>query len=128
MKNSYILGIMLVMILVAGGFVLKNVGADKSSVTGNSVGNVVGNVQKIIVGMKDYNYYPNTIKVKANQPVSISLDETVGGCFRAFTIRELGLEKYLQNPSDTLEFTPTQKGSYRFACSMGMGHGTLIVE
>ncbi len=103
---------------------------------GNNTGNIVKassninseNVQEIIIGMKDFNYYPNTITVKAGQPVSISLDNTVQGCFRDFTIREFGIRKYMQNPTDTVTFTPTKPGTYTFACSMGMGRGTLIVE
>ena len=34
----------------------------------------------------------------------------------------------LQTPTDYVEFTPTKKGTFGFACSMGMGTGTLIVE
>ena len=56
-------------------------------------------------------------------------NEILTGCpTLTFTIRQLGLAKRLTTPSDTLDFTPTQKGTFRFACSMGMGTGTLIVE
>ena len=41
---------------------------------------------------------------------------------------ELGISKYLGTPNDYIEFTPTEKGTFRFACSMGMGTGTLVVE
>ena len=85
-------------------------------------------VQKVIIGMKNFNYYPNTITVKVGKPVSISLDSSVGGCFRDFTIRELGIRKYLKTTQDTIEFMPTKPGTYQFACSMGMGVGTLIVK
>ena len=119
----YILGIAL-LLLIVGYFMLKGV---------NSAGNVVGNsdageVQKVVIGMKNYNYYPNTIKVKAGIPVSISLDKGVVGCYRSFVIRDFGIQKYLKTPQDTIEFTPKKPGTYRFACSMGMGTGTLIVE
>ena len=78
--------------------------------------------------MKNYNYYPQTVKVKANQPVRIYLDKSVAGCYRSFTIRDFGVVKYLETEKDYVEFTPNKKGSFRFACSMGMGTGTLIVE
>lgn len=87
-----------------------------------------GEVQEITLSMKNYNYYPNTITVKAGQPVSITLDNSVGGCYRSFVIRDLGVSKYTKSPSDTIDFTPTKKGTFRFACSMGMGTGTIIVE
>lgn len=78
--------------------------------------------------MKNYNYYPNTIRVKVNQPVEIYLDESVGGCFRDFTSRELGIHEYLKTQQDKITFTPVKKGTFAFACSMNMGRGTLIVE
>ncbi|HLC78235.1 MAG TPA: cupredoxin domain-containing protein [Candidatus Nanoarchaeia archaeon] len=115
-----------ILILIVGGFVW--LGSGSSSPTGNTIAAGNGEVQKIVLSTKDYNYYPNTIKVKANQPVSISLDSSVSGCLRSFTIRDLGLVKYLKTPQDTLDFTPSKPGTYKFSCSMGMGTGTLIVE
>jgi len=120
----YFAGILLLIIL-AGYFMIDGSAVNTEGGNGN-IGN--GEVQNVVIGMKNYNYYPNTITVKAGQPVSISLDESVYGCFRSFTIRDFGVNKYLRTPQDTVEFTPTKKGTYRFACSMGMGTGTLIVE
>ena len=115
-----------ILILIVGGFVW--LGSGNSGPTGNTVATGNGEVQKIVLSTKDYNYYPNTIKVKANQPVSISLDSSVSGCLRSFTIPSLNLVKYLKTPQETLDFTPSKPGTYKFACSMGMGTGTLIVE
>ena len=84
--------------------------------------------QEITLSMKNYNYYPNTITVKANQPVEITLDNSVGGCYRSFNIPQLGVDKYSQNQGDKIAFTPTEKGTFQFKCSMGMARGTLIVE
>ena len=120
----YILGT-IILLVIAGSFMLKTI----SSSTGNLVElKSNGEAQKIVIGVKDYNYYPNTIKVKVGIPVSISLDKSVYGCLRSFTIRDFGISKYLKTPEDTIEFTPTKKGTFKFACSMGMGTGTLIVE
>ena len=126
MKNSTII-IAIILIIIAGGvFVYANSGSNPDK-KGDSNG-TSGEVQKVVLSYKNYNYYPNTVTVKANQPVSIYLDKSVTGCYRAFTIRQLGLQKNLATPNDALTFTPTQKGTYQFACSMGMGTGTLIVE
>ncbi len=123
-KTTLYLALTLILIAVAGFFL---VGKDNS--TGNTTGNAGnGEIQKITIGMKNLNYYPNTITVKANQPVRIFLDSTATGCFRGLTIRDFGIAKYLKTPSDYVEFTPTKKGTFRFACSMGMGTGTLVVE
>lgn len=129
MKNTTVLFLIAVILIAGGAFVFGK----SNSVTGNNVlddseNSGSGEVQKIVIGERDLNYYPNTIKVKAGQPVSISLDNSVTGCLRSFTIRDFGLQKYLRTPQETLDFTPTQKGTFNFACSMGMGFGKLVVE
>ena len=126
-KSSFYMAGIIILITFFGYFILGS--SDDSSIIGSVIA-VDSNkeAQKVVLGLKDFNYYPNTIKVKANKPVSISLDKSVYGCLRDFTIREFGIRKYLRTPSDTVEFTPTKPGVYRFSCSMGMGTGTLIVE
>lgn len=128
MKNTTILAILGVVILLAGAFIFLS----GKSPTGN-VGNVnsnelEGEVQKVVIGQRDLNYYPREIKVKANRPVEITLDNSVQGCLRSFTIKDFGISEYLPNPDDKVVFTPTKKGKYAFACSMGMGFGTIVVE
>ena len=124
-SSLYLIGI-IILIAFAIYFISDT---KENSVTGNVVAdNFNGDVQNVVVGMKNFNYYPNTIKVKVDKPVSIILDKSVYGCLRDFTIREFGVRKYLKNPSDTVVFTPTKKGTFRFSWSMGMGKGTLIGE
>lgn len=124
MKNIYLIIIVIAVVLAFGIFLIKD-----SKVEGNIGNNSNGDkVQKITLSMKDGNYYPQTIKVKANETVRIYLDESVFGCYRSFTIKGLGIAKYLATPQDYVEFTPIKQGTFRFACSMGMGTGTLIVE
>lgn len=118
----------LLILVVAAFFFLR---ASDSSVTGNAISEsqvLAGETQQVIIGEKDLNYYPNEIKVKANQPVSITLDDSVKGCLRSLNIKDLGVSKYAKTPSETIDFTPTKKGTFIFSCSMGMGRGQLIVE
>ena len=125
-SSIYLIGI--VILITFGGYFILGSSKD-GSITGNIVAvNPNKEMQKVVIGLKNFNYYPNTIKVKAGKPISISLDQSVSGCLRDFTIRDLGIRKYLRTPSDTVEFTPTKPGVYRFSCIMGMGTGTLIVE
>lgn len=124
-KTTLYLALTLILVIGAGYFLLNGSETATSNVDSTTQN---GEVQKVIIGVKNYNYYPNTINVKVGQPVRISLDSSVAGCFRSFTIREFGVAKYLKTPSDYVEFTPTKKGTFRFACSMGMGTGTLVVE
>jgi plastocyanin domain-containing protein len=123
-KNSLILIMVIITIVALGVFFIKN----SNTTNNNSGGSDNDSVRKVTLGIKNANYYPQTITVKVNEPVRIYLDSSVTGCYRAFTIPALGVSKYLEYPADYVEFTPTKKGSFRFACSMGMGTGTLIVE
>lgn len=126
MKAGYYAALIILIIVATGFFIFGSSGANA---TGNAVNdNSDGNFQKIVLGMKNYNYYPNTLTVKSGQPVRIYLDASVAGCYRSFTIRDFGIAKNLPTPNDYVEFTPTKKGTFGFACSMGMGTGTLIVE
>jgi|SRR3989344_929288 len=126
MKNTTMFIILI--IIIAGGIFLfsKETKSSNQDITGSIIKN--NNIQKITLSIKDYNYYPNTIKVKAGVPVRINLDKSVVGCYRSFTIRDFGISKRLATPEDYVEFTPTKKGTYTFSCAMGMGRGKIIVE
>ena len=115
------------MLIISFGYLLlgKNVENNSGTV---SASNDNGDFQKVILSIKNYNYYPNTVTVKAGKPVRIYLDKSVVGCYRGFTIRDFGISKYLKTPEDYVEFTPDKPGTHTFACSMGMGRGTLVVE
>ena len=126
-SSIYMLGF--IILLVVAGFLFF--GNSKGSTNNSNVLTTEVNsqgVQEVTLSFKDYNYYPNTIKVQSGKPVSISLDNSVSGCFRDFTIREFGIREYLETPQDSVVFTPENPGTYTFACSMGMGYGKLIVE
>jgi len=124
MKNATILIIIATIVVSVGAFVLVN-GNVKENPDEEIKGN---NIQEITLGIKNYNYYPNIITVKEGIPVRISLDKSVTGCLRSFTIRDFGVAKVLRTPEDYIEFVPDKKGTFTFACSMGMGRGKLIVE
>ncbi len=126
MKNTAILFSIAAIILLVGGFVFVN---GKTQVTGNVVAGPTldGEVQKVTLGTKDYNYWPNEITVKAGKPVELTMDSSVKGCLRSFAIRDLGISGYSKNPAEKITFTPTQKGAFKFTCSMGMGYGTINV-
>lgn len=131
MRNGTIILLMIALVVGVGFFVFKT-GSSADTALPSSTGNVIvtqetQNAQKITLSGRNYNYYPETVKVKAGTPVELSLDSSVKGCLRAFTIQALGVSKMLRTPADSVVFTP-QKGTYRFACSMSMGYGTLIAE
>ena len=125
MKNTTMLALVLIIIVGAGIFVFAK-GNIKESISQESAEG--SKIQEITLSMKNYNYYPSTIKVKQGIPVRISLDKSVAGCYRSFTIKEFGIAKNLRTPEDYIEFVPNKKGTFTFACSMNMGRGKLIVE
>ena len=125
MNNKLMLFTLIILIIAGGWFFIGSSWTVNANVSNDGS---TENVQKVTLSMKNYNYYPNTIKVKAGQPVSITLDESVTGCLRSFNIRDLGVSAISRTPDQTIDFTPTKKGTFRFACSMGMGTGTIIVE
>ena len=115
--------------IIIGSFIFITAKPEKANIiTGNAINEGNAEFQKITLSVKDYNYYPNTIKVKSGAPVELTLDKSVSGCLRSFTIKELDVAKNSRSPEDKIKFTPTKTGSFRFACSMGMGYGTIIVE
>ena len=129
MKNTTLLFFIFLIIILIGGFVVVK----GKNGTGASVGvevpqKIQGPVQQVVLGMEKFNYSPNTVKVKANQPVEVTLDESVKGCLRSFAIRDLGISQYAKTPADKIVFTPTTPGTFSFSCSMGMGYGTLVVQ
>ena len=125
----FIIGIFAAVLI--GYFFISGKSLTENSISGNAVYSTEDtnsdNSQKITLSFKN-NYYPNTITVKAGKSVEITLDSSVRGCYRSFNIRSLGISKYSSSPSDIIKFTPNQKGSFEFACGMGMGQGTIIVE
>lgn len=126
MKVNFTLIGILILVVLFGLFMIKSSNASENVV--GSVDPNSGDFQEVVLGFKNYNYFPNTVTVEVNKPVRIYLDKSVYGCFRSFTIRDFGISKYLQTEKDYVEFTPTKPGSYTFSCSMGMGTGTLIVK
>ncbi len=119
-------------VFVGGYIVLGSAKSNGNTITGNVVvGNpelLQGEVQRVVLSQEGLNYDPSEVRVKVNQPVSISADEKVKGCLRSVVIRELGLSKYLKTAAETLDFIPEQKGIYTLTCSMGMGSTKLVVE
>lgn len=91
---------------------------------------VENGVQKVTLSVSNAGYSPRSFKVKVDMPVELTL-ETTGGvysCATAFTFKAFDISDLLKpNDSKVHKFTPTKKGIYTFACSMGMYGGTMEV-
>ena len=76
-------------------------------------------------------YVPNTITVDAGAPVRLVFTrQTDSSCLEQVQIPEYGIP-----PTDlpmgepvTIEFTPTEAGTFTFVCGMDMFEGTIVVD
>lgn len=85
--------------------------------------------QVVELGMKNYNYYPNTINLKYNVPTKIVVDTNkVKGCLKSIVIPDFGIRKLVTDRDNVISFTPNKKGTFSFSCSMGMGFGKIVVS
>lgn len=76
------------------------------------------------------NGYDN-IKVEANVPVvwTMVVDEkNLNGCNNEIIFPEYNLQIKLSSGENTIEFTPTEKGTFTYTCWMGMLKNTITVE
>lgn len=98
--------------------------------TNDSNVKVEDGVQKVILSVSNSGYSPRNFRVQKDVPVELTL-VTKGGvysCATSFTFKAFDIYDLLK-PTDSKvhTFTPTKKGIYTFACSMGMYSGTMEV-
>ena len=87
-----------------------------------------GPAQEIRMAVSPTEYQPSTLTVKAGQPVRWIVDGTnAQGCTRYLLAQKVGISKSLTKGENIIEFTPTEKGTVPFQCSMGMVRGTINV-
>ncbi|MFD7256600.1 sulfite exporter TauE/SafE family protein [Streptomyces sp. NPDC059874] len=82
--------------------------------------------QTIVLTVTDF-YVPTVFTAKADVPTTLVLrGADAGGCARAFTIPELGVEEIVKKNGDTRIDLGTRKpGKLLFSCAMGMQGGTI---
>jgi len=90
-------------------------------------------VQKIELKASNFQFTPDTIRVKVGVPVELRIVSIEGN--HGFAIPALKINERLdQGKEVVVSFTPTQTGKYPFRCSVpcGSGHmdmkGVLIVQ
>lgn len=128
-KSTLYFGMILLVLVVGGFFFLKGGSLDVNGNVVSAGGQVLqGEMQRVVISQDGYNY--RDTNVEAGKPIVLSADNSVSGCLRSvvFNIEGQKYSKYLQTPEDTLELPALSKGTYNFACSMGMGLGRLIVN
>ncbi|MFD7446450.1 sulfite exporter TauE/SafE family protein [Streptomyces sp. NPDC059909] len=82
--------------------------------------------QVITLTVTDF-YVPTQFTAKAGVPTTLVLHgKDSGGCARAFTIPELGVQEIVKRDGDTtIDLGMRKPGTLRFSCAMGMQTGTI---
>ncbi|MFZ2149613.1 MAG: cupredoxin domain-containing protein [Minisyncoccia bacterium] len=152
MKNSYIIIIVLVLLIV-GGIFLSGTGkkaeapisdtqtqtdtqtqiqTETDTATATPV-EQAPKVKEFVISGKNFSFSPSLITVQKGDKVKIVFENTAG--FHDFVIDEYGLAtKQAKAPAtEILEFTADKAGSFEYYCSVGthrdMGmKGTLVVQ
>ena len=87
------------------------------------------NVQVIKMTQSASGYSPSTLRVKAGVPVRwVITSESSFTCASSIVVPSLGIRTNLKKGENIIEFTPKEKGSIPYSCSMGMYRGTIIAE
>lgn len=88
-----------------------------------------GNVQVITMTQSASGYSPATMRVKVGIPVQwVVTSESSFTCASTIVAPSLGINADLKKGQNVFTFTPTEKGTIPFSCSMGMYRGSFIVE
>lgn len=85
--------------------------------------------QQVVININANGYSPNKVQVKVGIPVQLTLQtKDTYSCASSFILKAFDIKMQLgPTDSQTVTFTPTQKGKYPFTCSMGMYTGVLEV-
>lgn len=77
----------------------------------------------------DAGYSPSTVQVEAGRPVRLRFDRAdTSGCSEEVVVPAFGIRKFLPTGTVTsVEFTPSEAGTYEFTCGMGMLRGRVVV-
>lgn len=90
---------------------------------------IAGGIQEVTVTV-DGGYDPSQIVVQAGQAVRLRFNRRdPSSCLEEIRLPDFHIAQNLPlNQVTTIEFTPTEPGSYSFTCGMNMFRGTLKVE
>lgn len=85
-------------------------------------------VQEVRMRQLSSGYRPNSFTIQKGIPVRwIITSEDQYSCATSLIVQKLGIRKSLQPGENTIDFTPSDVGTIRFSCSMGMYTGSFNV-
>ncbi len=131
MKVSAILVLVLGVAMANRGLSLMGVGfstGGSSSTETNNTAEVIGEEQVITTELESRGY-PDLV-VKKDVPVKWIINvsqENLNGCNNEIIISEYGIQQKLVVGENIIEFTPTETGTFRYSCWMGMIRANITV-
>jgi plastocyanin domain-containing protein len=127
------LGILGIVVVIGAIFALKslfdpNTAYEPTPVPSVAVPQVVDGQQVVKMSVSSYEYTPSQITVQQGVPVKWVVDASQSsGCTSFLVAKDFGISQRLDKGENVFTFTPEQKGTYRFSCSMNMVQGTITV-
>jgi hypothetical protein len=141
LKLSGAIVIILGIFMINNGLALTGAGFDIGTTTGNDPKTTIDSAssssepvyangyQEIRMEVNRYGYVPSTFVLKKGVPVKWIINgKELTGCNDAIQVPTYDLEFDVKKGEQTIEFTPTEAGTIRWSCWMGMIRGSFIVE
>lgn len=122
-----------ILVIVFGTYNIQSALAVLPAANSGDAGTVVEDAgrdaQVITMTQSGSGYSPSTLRVKQDVPVRwVITSESSFSCASSLVVPSLNIKKNLNKGENVIEFTPTEKGTIPFSCSMGMYRGSIIVE
>jgi sulfite exporter TauE/SafE/copper chaperone CopZ len=142
LKFSGAIVIILGILMINNGLALTGAGFDIGTTTGNDLVttidsapssqqpvNVNTDFQEIKMEVNRYGFVPSTFELKKGVPVKWIINgKELTGCNKAIIVPSLGMEFDVKKGEQVIEFTPSEAGTIKWSCWMGMIHGSFIVK
>ncbi len=129
MKISAILVLVLGVVMANRGIALLGIGGSINTGDVSRLSSTMENGFQVIYTDLSPRGYPNLV-VEKDTPVRWVInatEQTLNGCNNEIIINEYGIAKKLVVGENIIEFTPTETGSFRYTCWMGMIRATITV-
>lgn len=142
LKFSGAIVIILGLFMINNGLALTGAGIDLNPTTDNDLKTNIDTVpssktpeivntdfQEIRMEVNSAGFVPNTFTLKKGVPVKWIINgKVLTGCNNAIIVPALGLEFNVKKGEQIIEFTPTEAGTIRWSCWMGMKLGSFVVK
>ena len=130
-KTAGVIVLLLAFFNISNGLNLigvKDVFAKKDIIVQDKNVKMIDGVQIIKMAQKADGYFPNKFTIKKDVPVKwIINSESQYSCASSLISQGLGIRTGLKQGENIFTFTPTNTGTIRFSCSMGMYTGFFNV-